>query len=89
MTVARRVLFFGDVQGVGFRYTTQQLAADLPVAGFVRNLQDGSVELVAEGTVEAVDELQGRLAKKMSEFISRVEVTELVAEGLRGFQIRR
>ncbi len=41
--------FNGTVQGVGFRYTTQRLAGRFPVTGFVRNLSDGRVELVAEG----------------------------------------
>lgn len=41
--------FSGTVQGVGFRYTTERLAGRFPVTGFVRNLSDGRVELVAEG----------------------------------------
>lgn len=45
----RRAYFSGTVQGVGFRYTTRRLARDLDVDGFVRNLPDGRVELVAEG----------------------------------------
>lgn len=44
-----RVLFSGRVQGVGFRYTVCRVAASFEVAGFVRNLADGDVELVAEG----------------------------------------
>lgn len=48
---ARRLhaVFQGHVQGVGFRYTTVHVAAGFKVAGFVRNLPDGDVELVAEG----------------------------------------
>ena len=49
MTVCKRVLYSGRVQGVGFRYTTQALAAGHPIAGYVRNLPTGEVELVAEG----------------------------------------
>ncbi len=43
------VLFEGFVQGVGFRYTTLRLAGDFRVTGYVRNLPDGNVEVVAEG----------------------------------------
>ena len=48
---ARRlhVLFEGRVQGVGFRYTTVSVASRFRVTGYVRNLPDGDVELVAEG----------------------------------------
>jgi acylphosphatase len=41
--------FSGTVQGVGFRYTTERFARRFPVTGFVKNLRDGRVELVAEG----------------------------------------
>jgi acylphosphatase len=40
---------YGGVQGVGFRYFTAQLAHDMGLAGYVRNLADGSVEVEAEG----------------------------------------
>ena len=46
----RRIIFHGRVQGVGFRYTTHRIARGFPVTGFVRNLTDGTVELVACGT---------------------------------------
>lgn len=44
-----KAIFKGRVQGVGFRYSTQILARRFRVSGFVRNLGDGTVELVAEG----------------------------------------
>src|SRR5439155_885059 len=46
MNVYKRVHYSGRVQGVGFRYTAQGLAADYAVAGYVRNLANGDVELV-------------------------------------------
>jgi len=42
--------FNGRVQGVGFRFTTVEIARNHPVSGFVQNMMDGSVRLVAEGT---------------------------------------
>jgi acylphosphatase len=45
----KRVLYSGHVQGVGFRYTAQSIAKRYDVTGFVKNLPDGRVELVAEG----------------------------------------
>lgn len=87
--IARRVLYFGNVQGVGFRYTAQNLARGLPVSGFVRNLPDGSVELVAEGPPEAVTDLLERVERAMSGYIRRKEVSDLSPAGYRGFVIRR
>ncbi|EQC1554403.1 acylphosphatase [Citrobacter amalonaticus] len=48
---------YGRVQGVGFRYTTQQEARHLSLTGYARNRDDGSVEVVASGEAEQVDKL--------------------------------
>ncbi len=55
--VAVRATVTGRVQGVSFRYYTQQRARELGVTGWVRNEPDGSVALHAEGDQEAVDAL--------------------------------
>jgi acylphosphatase len=52
--VALLVHYSGDVQGVGFRATAAALARDYPVTGWVRNLSDGRVQLLAEGPEESV-----------------------------------
>lgn len=44
-----QIFFNGMVQGVGFRFTVDRLARRFPVTGFVRNLEDGRVEVIAEG----------------------------------------
>ena len=44
-----RTLFSGMVQGVGVRFTAERIARHFEVAGFIRNLPNGKVELVAEG----------------------------------------
>jgi acylphosphatase len=49
------VFFSGRVQGVGFRYTTANIARGYDVSGFVRNCDDGRVELVAEGQKSELD----------------------------------
>jgi acylphosphatase len=53
---ARRYFVSGRVQGVGFRYFTQERAENLRLAGFVRNLRDGRVEAYAIGTDEQLGE---------------------------------
>lgn len=49
------VTYTGHVQGVGFRYTTHSIARNHNVTGYVRNLPDGGVELVAEGNRQEID----------------------------------
>jgi acylphosphatase len=44
-----QIFFSGTVQGVGFRFTAERLARRFPITGFVRNLEDGRVEVTAEG----------------------------------------
>ena len=58
---ARRWLVRGRVQGVGYRYFTQREAAALAVTGWVRNMDDGRVEVFGQGSPSALDEFQGRL----------------------------
>lgn len=57
MKVAYRIIVTGLVQGVGFRYSAKYRASQLRVTGFVRNLRDGSVELVCEGEEAEVETL--------------------------------
>ena len=44
------VRYDGRVQGIGFRFTAMQIAEGFPVTGYVQNMPDGSVKMVAEGT---------------------------------------
>ncbi len=59
--IARRFIVSGRVQGVGFRYFVVREAEALGLAGWVRNLPDGRVEVLASGDEAAVDVMGGRL----------------------------
>jgi acylphosphatase len=72
-TVRRRVYYSGRVQGVGFRYTSQRLAEDHSVAGHVRNLPDGRVELVAEGDSAHVEALLEAIEQRLRPYIRDVQ----------------
>ena len=52
-----QVLYSGDVQGIGFRYTAKSVATGFDVTGTVRNLPSGGVELIAEGRRERIGSL--------------------------------
>ena len=55
--IARHIRVIGRVQGIGFRYACRQRARLLGVNGWVRNADDGSVEIHAEGTDDAIESL--------------------------------
>jgi acylphosphatase len=79
----------GDVQGVGFRYFVQRRAQQLGLTGWVRNNEDGSVELVAEGGRDQLEELKRALQEgpRMAR-VSRVETQWSNGTGnLRGFEL--
>jgi acylphosphatase len=65
----RRVCYDGRVQGVGFRATVCRIAADFEVAGTVCNLEDGRVELVAEGLEDEVDTFLAAVRSELRRFI--------------------
>ena len=77
----REVHFSGRVQGVGFRFTTQNLARQFRVSGFVRNLPDGRVQLVAEGEARELDRFLALLGERMEDLIRDVKVDVSAVSG--------
>ena len=75
--IRRRVLFYGRVQGVGFRYTTVSIARRYPVVGFVRNLSDGSVELVAEASLSVLNRFLADLESEFAGYIHQQEMHDV------------
>jgi acylphosphatase len=88
MTVCKRVLYSGRVQGVGFRYTTRHLAQGFPVAGYVRNLRDGRVEVLAEGEAQAVEAFLAALEQQMADYVEGRAAQDEAPQGSKGFVIR-
>ena len=86
----RTYLFSGHVQGVGFRYTTLAIAKLHAVAGYVRNLPDGRVELVMEGEPAELAQVATPLKEQMEGHISRVTEDPSPATGeFKDFSIRQ
>jgi acylphosphatase len=65
----REVFYRGRVQGVGFRYTVSRIAARFAVTGYVRNLSDGRVLVVAEGPEDELDRFLEAVLDELSQYI--------------------
>ncbi|MCI0464913.1 MAG: acylphosphatase [Gemmataceae bacterium] len=89
MTVCKRVTYSGTVQGVGFRYTTRNLAEGFAVAGYVRNLPEGTVELLAQGEAAEVQRFLDAVARRMAGYIEGHTILEETPGERVGFTIRR
>ncbi len=90
--LAKRVIFEGRVQGVGFRYTVKDLSRGFDVCGWVRNLSDGSVEMQAMGSADEVESFIKEIAEESSVAhhitnLTAVKVPRL--ENCSGFRIER
>lgn len=89
MTIARHVRVKGRVQGVFFRAWTMQQADALGLNGWVRNCADGSVEAHVEGDEGALEALIAQMGEGPSgALVEDMQVEEVGASGLRGFEVR-
>ena len=86
----REIHFSGRVQGVGFRYTVLGIAGRYDVQGFVQNLSDGRVLLIAEGAKRTLDAFIAAVRAEMERFIADTQTTVLPANGeFTDFEVRR
>ncbi|MDG2486811.1 MAG: acylphosphatase [Roseibacillus sp.] len=90
--IAKKIIFSGRVQGVGFRYTTKEVATGYDVVGSVKNLPDGSVELLIMGESDETDAYLSELTEEsaVSHFIKEMQTEEVpLLENAKGFVISR
>jgi acylphosphatase len=88
MVTGRLVHYEGRVQGVGFRYTARRIAQGYDVAGRVKNLPDGRVEMRVFGEAEEVDAFLEAVANsELESHIRNVAVAGIPVETVRGFEI--
>lgn len=85
------IFYSGNVQGVGFRYTVKSVAAGYEVTGFVRNLPDGRVELLAEGSKDEIEAFRQAIRDSgLEHFVRQEQAAWSDATGeYRGFEIVR
>ena len=90
--IARRVIFEGRVQGVGFRYTNKDIAKGFDVCGTVKNLPEGTVELEVMGEREEVEAFLKEIAEEsaLAHNIKGMHVKNIPPlDGVKGFTIER
>ena len=88
--IAKRVIFSGRVQGVGFRYTTKEIATGFDVCGTVKNLSNGTVELELIGEQDEVEAYLEHITEEspVSHFIKEVIIDDIpLPENPSGFKI--
>ena len=73
--------YSGHVQGVGFRYAAHGIASRYAVTGYIRNLRDGRVEVVAEGSEEDIKAFAGAVRESMAGYIRSVEESWSESQG--------
>lgn len=76
--VAKHVFFRGRVQGVGFRYTVRQIASQYNLTGTVKNLSDGSVEAVLQGTPDRVQGCIDDIRSEFAGYVREIDASEQV-----------
>jgi acylphosphatase len=83
------VYYSGNVQGVGFRFTTRSIAQRFAVIGYVRNLSDGRVHLVAEGAKPEIDAFLKDVRERFSDHLrdEKIDVGPATGE-FRSFEIQ-
>ncbi len=68
------VYYTGYVQGVGFRFTAEDIAGGLGLTGWVKNLPDGRVELICEGDESKIKDFLSRIEGAMKRYIQKSDI---------------
>ena len=86
-----QVIYSGQVQGVGFRYSVKSVATGFDLTGSVRNLPGGGVELIAEGAKDELEAFRQAIRESgLDHFIRQEEVSwQEASSEFRGFEIVR
>jgi acylphosphatase len=73
---AKHVVFSGRVQGVGFRFTVNNVAGRYDVSGYVKNLPDGTVEALIQGPPREVDSCLGEIQRSFAGYIRDTKIEQ-------------
>jgi acylphosphatase len=80
---AKHIVFAGRVQGVGFRFTAHRIAGHYGLTGWVHNLPDGAVEMVAQGSEKDIDDCIRDIDESFAGYIRETNVEEIPSDPTR------
>ena len=87
--IRRRILFYGRVQGVGFRYRARYVAESLRLTGWVRNEEDGTVTMEVQGDESSIDRMLQMLQQDRYIDIVDMDIKNLIPqENERNFEVK-
>lgn len=86
--VRKHIVFYGRVQGVGFRYTAKYLARSLELTGWVKNDWDGTVTMEVQGREQLINKLLTGLNHSRFISIERMDTKEIPLEEERSFDVK-
>ena len=78
--IAKHIIFIGRVQGIGFRFTSFHAANRHKLTGFVRNLPDGTVEMLAQGAGDDINDCVRDIEDSFSAYIKETKIEEVPPE---------
>ena len=74
--IARKIIFKGRVQGVGFRYSTHRAASRYDLTGYVKNCSDGTVEALLQGTGPNIQACLGDVKEAFGGYLREIDTTD-------------
>lgn len=86
--IRKHYVFYGAVQGVGFRYRALHAARSFGVSGWVRNSADATVEMEAQGTLQSIEDMILFIEKGTYVRIENMQEKEIPVKNSRGFEIK-
>ncbi len=75
--LAKHIIFIGRVQGVGFRFTARRAASRRQLTGYVRNMPNGSVEMLAQGRPDDVDDCIQDIKEYFTDYLRETKIEEI------------
>jgi acylphosphatase len=75
--ISKHIIFAGRVQGVGFRFTAYRMAHRHQLNGYVRNLSDGTVEMLAQGSARDIDDCIQDIKEYFGDYLRETRIEEI------------